>query len=155
MSPNLQSEIKQSRPFDGDEEEAFLNILRTAATLEHSTAAGFKPYGVTATQYNVLRILRGAGPGGLCRNEVSARMIRQVSDATRLLDRMAEGGLVERDRDSEDRRFVTARITSKGLELLKRLDGVVPTLHSDLLGHMSAKELQDLSALLVKARSRG
>jgi hypothetical protein len=96
ISTGLQSEIKQSKPCGSRTEEVFLSLLRTAATLEHSLAEGLKPYGVTGTQYNVLRILRGAGPRGLCCNEVRDRMITPVSDATRLLDRLEEGGYVER-----------------------------------------------------------
>src|SRR4051794_41800121 len=111
MSPSLRAEIKQKKPFGSLEQEAQLNIERTAAVLGHGFAESLKPYGITPTQYNVLRILRGAGEAGLCRNEVRDRLLRQVPDVTRLLDRLAEAGLVERERDSADRRLVTTRIT--------------------------------------------
>ena len=84
----LHVELKSAKPFDLLEEETHLSIVRTAAVLEHAMAQVLKPYGLTSTQYNVLRILRGAGPGGLCRNEIGARLLRQVPDVTRLLDRL-------------------------------------------------------------------
>ena len=96
MSPDLRSEIRQSRPFSSPEQEAFLSIGRTWAVLEHMFSEALRPYGITATQYNVLRILRGASERGLCRAEVMERMITMVPDATRLLDRMEAAGLIER-----------------------------------------------------------
>jgi len=153
MNSGLQAEIKQAKPFASGEQEAFLNLLRTAATLEHCLAEGLKPYGVTPTQYNVLRILRGAGADGLCRNEVRDRMITPVPDATRLLDRLEEAGYVERCREGRDRRFVTARITPSGLDLLDRIDQPLQELHHRQLGHLSASELRELSGLLSKVRA--
>src|SRR5690348_11446657 len=122
MSPSLRSEIKQTKPFASLEEEAQLNLERTAAVLGHAFAESLKPYGVTPTQYNVLRILRGAGAEGLCRNEVRDRLISQVPDVTRLLDRLEDSGLIERERSTTDRRQVATRITAAGLELLQALD---------------------------------
>ncbi len=148
----LRSEIQQAKPFDSPAQEAFLNLMRTAAALEHALEDGLKPYGITPTQYNVLRILRGAGEGGLCRNDVGARMVKPVPDATRLLDRLEAGGYVERRREPDDRRFVTARISAAGLKLLKRVEDPVAELHAAHLGHISAGELRQLSALLERAR---
>ena len=123
MTPrSLQDELKQNKPWCCLEEEATLNISRTAAVLEHALVQALKPFDITPTQYNVLRILRGAGPDGLCRNEVGERLVRRVPDVTRLLDRMEETGLLARVRDGEDRRYVTARISPQGLALLERLD---------------------------------
>jgi DNA-binding MarR family transcriptional regulator len=153
MDSGLKAEIRQTKPFASGEQEAFLNLLKTAAALEHSLAEGLKPYGVTPTQYNVLRILRGAGADGLCRNEVRDRMITPVPDATRLLDRLAEAGYVERCREGRDRRFVTARITPAGLDLLDRIDGPLGELHRRQLGHLSASELRQLSGLLARVRA--
>jgi DNA-binding MarR family transcriptional regulator len=153
MSNELQAEIKQSRPFGSAAQEAFLNLLRTAGILEHSLAEGLKSYGITLTQYNVLRILRGAGPEGLCRNDVRDRMITPVPDATRLLDRLEDAGYVERRREVADRRFVTARITPAGLELLDRMEEPLAVLHRQQLGHLSVHELRQLSKLLAKARA--
>jgi hypothetical protein len=90
MKSRLQEEVKQSQPFGSLEQEAHLNIARTAAVLEHELGEVFRAQGITATQYNVLRILRGSSDTGLCRNEVRDRLIAQVPDATRLLDRLVE-----------------------------------------------------------------
>src|SRR5215218_10993455 len=104
-SRSLQDELKQRKPWSL-EEEAYLNISRTAAVLEHALVQALKPFDITPTQYNVLRILRGAGPDGLCRNEVGERLVRRVPDVTRLLDRMEDGGLIARRRGKDDRRYV-------------------------------------------------
>src|SRR3954463_12227384 len=136
MSPNLRSEIKQTKPFASLEAEAHLNLERTAAVLGHAFAEGLKPYGITSTQYNVLRILRGAGTEGLCRNEVRDRLISQVPDVTRLLDRLEDAGLIARERSRVARRLVGTRIPNAGLELLAKLAHPVLEMHHRLLGHM-------------------
>lgn len=150
----LKSEIKQDAPFTSLEQEAFLNLVRTTAQLEHRLAEGLKSHGLTLTQYNVLRILRGAGEEGLCRNEVQDRMLTPVPDVTRLLDRLEDAGRVARERSEEDRRFVMARITREGLELLDELDDPVEELLSEKLGHLSRSELRRLIELLETARGR-
>jgi DNA-binding MarR family transcriptional regulator len=148
----LQCEVRQTRPFTSLEQEAMLNIVRTAAVLEHLHAETFRRHGITATQYNVLRILRGAGSAGLCRNDVRDRLVAQVPDATRLLDRMESMGLVTRSRDLGDRRQVNATITERGLELLAALDEPVAEAHRRHLGHMTPEELQALIELSTRAR---
>lgn len=117
---DLQTEIKQRKPFTSPTAEALLSVLRTAAVLEHHLTEALKPYGITHTQYNVLRILRGAGTTGLCGREVAERMVSKVPDISRLLDRMVDMQLVDRERDPVDRRHVTARISSKGLRVLEQ-----------------------------------
>ena len=154
MASRLTGELKQTRPFRSVEEEAALSIVRTAALLEHTFAQAIKGYDITATQYNVLRILRGAGSEGLCRNEVGARLVRQVPDVTRLLDRMEQLDLIARQRGSKDRRYVTTTITKKGLDLLKRLDDKVDAINQELLGHLDAGHLKQLIQLLDTARHR-
>lgn len=154
MCPKLKAEIRSSGAFASTEEEVSLNILRSAALLEHAVAERLKPHGLTATQYNVLRILRGAGEDGLCRNEVGQRMLKPVPDVTRLLDRLEDSGLVARLRDAEDRRFVTARITKDGLAKLASLDEPVTRMHEELLGHMREQDLSRLARLLEEARER-
>jgi len=153
MANRLRAEIKQAAPFASLGQEVFLNLVRTAAVLEHGMGEGLKPFGLTLTQYNVLRILRGAGSAGFCRNEVRDRMVKSVPDATRLLDRLVDAGLVERDREGDDRRFVTARITRRGLALLERIDEPVARLHEVQLGHMSQADLRQLADLLEKVRA--
>ena len=154
MTRDLLDELRQRRPFASLEQEAMLSIARTSAILEHENAEAFKAYGVTPTQYNALRILRGAEPEGLCRNEVRDRLVSRVPDATRLLDRLGEMGLVVRAREGDDRRFVRSRITAAGLELLARLDGVVEELHRRQLGHLPPSRLRALIELLGDVRDR-
>ena len=129
--------------------------MRASAMLEHSAAEGLKPHGLTPTQYNVLRILRGAGPAGLCRSEIGARMINPGPDVTRLLDRLVDAGLVERERDEDDRRYVTARLTNQGLALLARLDEPIVRLHAAQLGHLSPAEMERLIELSDRVRAAG
>jgi len=155
MPTSLQAELKQSKPFGGPEHEAVLSIARTAAILEHSTSEAIKRYGLTLTQYNALRILRGAGADGLCRNEVRDRLIARVPDATRLLDRLEEMGLVVRAREGDDRRFVRARITQAGLDLIAPLDDVIQEVHRRQLGHLGPERLRQLVDLLAAARNHG
>ncbi len=152
MSGTLQAEIKQSRPF-AIEEEAILGIARTAALLEHSLAELLRPHGITPTQYNALRILRGAGKGGLCRNEVRDRLVARVPDATRLLDRLEEMGLVARAREGNDRRFVTNRITADGLRLLEAAGPAVAS-QLEVLAGLSASERVVLVDLLERIRAQ-
>ena len=149
----LREEIKQTKPFGSAEQEASLSIGRTAAQLEHAFAEAIKAYGITGTQYNVLRILRGAGEGGLCRYEISDRMVNQVPDVTRLLDRLENAGLIVRERGTEDRRHVLTRITTAGLELLDVLDDPIQDLHQKQLGHLSSEQLTTLIELLALARN--
>jgi DNA-binding MarR family transcriptional regulator len=104
------------------------------------------------TQYNVLRILRGA-PQGLPCGEIASRMITRDPDVTRLLDRMEKRGLISRCRESRDRRLVLARITPTGLTLVNRLDEPVQKIHREQLGHMGKDRLRALAELLAAARS--
>lgn len=136
------------------EEEVSLEILRTAAGLEHFFAEGLKAHGLTMTQYNVLRILRGAGSTGLCRNDVGARMNAPVPDATRLIDRLICAGYAQKDKNPDDRRYTTTRITEKGLKLLAEMDKPVLDMHCSQIGHLSDEELQTLSTLLKAARKQ-
>lgn len=136
------------------EEEVSLEILRTAAGLEHYLAEGLKAHGLTMTQYNVLRILRGAGQSGLCRNDVGARMIAPVPDATRLIDRLIAAGYAQKDKNPEDRRYTSTRITDKGLALLAHLDQPILDMHRAQLGHLSSSDLNQLADLLQKARNQ-
>ena len=154
MTPRLQDEIRQTKPFASLEEEAYLSLERTAAVLRHHLAESLKAYGITGTQLNVLRILRGAQPNGLCRNEIGDRLVAQVPDVTRLLDRMEDAGLVVRERSAEDRRLVRTRITADGLTLLARLDQPLLDLHREQLGHLPPDRLRALIDLLGAVRSR-
>ncbi len=155
MNAKLRDEIKQTRPFASPQHEAFLSLGRTWSSLDHQLAEALKPHGITPTQYNVLRILRGAGNDGLCRADIIPRMISRVPDATRLLDRLESVGLVERERSTTDRRFVTTRITDQGLGILGVLDGEVVELHHRQFSGLNRKELRTLIDLLDRIRSAG
>src|SRR5580658_10192288 len=119
---SLATALKQNRPFESLEQEVYLSILRTSSELSYAVDQYFRPFGITQSQYNVLRILRGAGTDGLCRNEISQRMVTATPDMTRLLDRMEKAGWVTRERAEEDRRQVFTHITKSGMELLARLE---------------------------------
>ena len=153
MGISLREELKQGKPFKSIQEESALNVVRTSAVLSDDFEQMIKPYGITATQYNVLRILRGAGERGLCRNDVRDRLLTRMPDATRLLDRMEAAGLITRERESEDRRLVTTRLTRNGRKLVDELDPVVAKMHKTRLGHMSEKQLATLNTLLTMVRN--
>jgi DNA-binding MarR family transcriptional regulator len=150
----LRDEIRQKRPFASLEQEAHIALARTAAVLDHAIGEALKPYDITPTQYNVLRILRGAGDAGLCRNEVSERMVARVPDATRLLDRMETAGLIQRCRDEQDRRFVTTRISEEGRKLVDQLDKPMEELHRHHFGQLNREELRNLIAYLEEVRGK-
>ncbi len=151
----LQEELRKKRPFASLEQEAHLNLERTHDHLQQKFALQFQEHGISAPQYNVLRILRGVGGEGLPCLEVAAQMVTRMPDITRLVDRLEKAGLAERARTAADRRKVLVKITATGLELLARLDRPVLELHKQLLGHLTREELTDLNRLLVKARRPG
>ena len=153
MVGKVHAEIKQKKPFRLREEEAFVNLLRTADVLLHGVAETLKPFGLSPTQYNVLRILRGAEPQGLACREIGERMITRDPDVTRLLDRLEDRGLAERTRSREDRRVITTRITDGGLQILKTLDAPIGDLHARQLGHLKSAHLRALIELLEQARN--
>lgn len=155
MAPDLRDELRQRKPFTTLEQEAFLNLLRTQAELSDSFEQMLRPHGVSGTQYNVLRILRGAAAEGLCRNEIRDRLLTRMPDVTRLLDRMEEAGLVTRARSAEDRRQVGTRLTERGRELVDQLDAAVAEEHRSRLGHLSEGQLRTLVDLLTQVRQHG
>jgi DNA-binding MarR family transcriptional regulator len=134
------------------EEAAFLDLLRTCDLLSRGPAQVLKTADLSATQYNVLRILRGT-PDGLPCGEIASRMITRDPDITRLLDRLEKRGLIARWRETKDRRMVMARITPEGLQLLARLDEPVEETHRKQLGHLGSNRLRALADLLAAARA--
>ena len=155
MPTDLLEELHQRKPFSSLAQEAHLNVSRTQARLQEGLEQVLKPYGLSGTQYNVLRILRGADRRGLCRNELRDRLLTRMPDVTRLLDRMEEAGLVTRERDTMDRRLVTTRLTERGRELVDALDGPVAEEHERRLGHLGEERLRVLVRLLTLVRHPG
>lgn len=153
MVPKLREELKQGKPFTSREEEVYLNILRTAELLSWKIVETLKRVDLTPTQYNVLRILRGAGHTGASCSEISERMVTKDSDITRLLDRLETRGLISREREAKDRRRISVRITPNGLRLLSELDDPVQKCHCHQLGHLGDKQLASLSKLLEMVRN--
>ena len=153
MSKSLQSEIRQNKPFPSPRAEALLGILRTAAIIDHHLGEALKPYKITTTQYNLLRILRGAGRKGLCGREVAERLISRVPDVSRLLDRTEDLKLISRERDPADRRHVTARITEQGLALLERVTPELEGVEQQRFGRLDPAVLNDLIAALDDVRN--
>jgi DNA-binding MarR family transcriptional regulator len=152
MATALHEELKQARPYLDVEEEAHVAIARTAALLDRAIAQMLRPHGLTPTQYNVLRILRGAGSEGLCRHELGDRLVTPVPDVTRLLDRMEELELIARQRSATDRRLVGTFITPKGLALVGQLDADVREWHRRRLAHIAPDQLHALVDTLVLMR---
>jgi DNA-binding MarR family transcriptional regulator len=153
LANKLKDEIRQNKPFTGLEQEALLNIRRTSGYVAHVTQQVLKVHGLTDSQYNVLRILRGAGPSGLRCSDISERMITRDPDITRLLSRLQGRGLVGRHRDARDRRVVHIRIRSAGSAVLQELDPVVEASAVSVLGHMTKRRLALLVDLLEEART--
>ena len=151
MSGDLRRELKKRRPFESPEQETLLNLMRTNDRFQFQFARLFRDHGLTPSQYNVLRILRGEG-GPLPCLEIAARMIAAVPGITGLIDRLEATGLVTRERSTEDRRVVYVSITAKALDVLAGLDGPVDVLHKTLVGHLTLDELRELNRLLEKAR---
>jgi DNA-binding MarR family transcriptional regulator len=144
-----------SRPALPLEDSLFIALQKTADSLGLEAEQLLKPHGLTGTQYNVLRILRGAEPTGLACSGIGERMISHDPDMTRLLDRMEKRGLISRARQTDDRRVIKTRITSAGLTLLKSLDQPVRELHKRQFRHIPATRLKTLAELLEEVRARG
>jgi DNA-binding MarR family transcriptional regulator len=151
---SLKQEIVQERPFSSAEEEALLNVMRTSDTLQRAFQRRTRKWGVTSTQYNVLRILRGAQPRGLTCAALGSRMITAEPDITRLLTRLKALKLIRQHRDRNDRRVVWTQISEDGLELLKSMDPLIEQLPHEMLGHISRAELAEFIRLLELAREK-
>lgn len=151
---SIRTEIKQRRPFPSPHQEALVALIRTADLLRRVVGGVVEPHRITAQQYNVLRILRGAGDGGLPTLEIAERMIEQTPGITRLIDRLESKNLVSRERSSTDRRCVYCRITPAGLDLLARLDAPVEDASGLSLASLTKRELAQLVEMLDRARER-
>ena len=154
MVSKLQNELRQTKPFRSLEEEVILSIARTGEFLATALSGVLKAFDLTMTQYNVLRILRGAGSDGLSCSEISERMVTKESDVTRLLDRVEARGYISRERPATNRRLVITRITKDGLDVLAELDGPVDRMNRELVEHLGEKKLNSLNELLEAIRDR-
>ncbi len=154
VAGRLQLELQQTKPFAQVEEEAHLNIRRTADVLSQLFSDLLAEYELTGTQYNVLRILRGAGDAGLSCKEIGARMVRRDPDITRLLDRLEKRELTTRIRSRQDRRALIVRIGPDGLALLKELDSRVQKFHKDSLQGLGSERLHILIEILEEIRTK-
>ena len=150
----LKREIAQERPFSSAEEEALLNLLRTADCLNRAIQRKTRSFGITSTQYNVLRILRGSQPQGLTCSAIGDRMITAEPDITRLLARLKALKLIRQQRDKRDRRVIWTQISPAGLVLLAEMDPMVLDFPCELLGHLGNDRLNQFIELLEQARKR-
>ena len=150
---SLQKEIRQSKPFRSRGHEALLGLLRTASLLRQGVARTVEPHGITPQQYNVLRILRGAGEEALPTLEIADRLIEPCPGVTRLLDRLEARGLASRRRCPEDRRQVLCRITEAGLALLDETRPEIDAMEASALDVLEPAELDQLIGLLDRIRA--
>lgn len=148
----LMAELKQNKPFESIRDEAFINIIRTAGVLMRKHTEFLKDYELTPSQFNVLRILRGAEPDGLICREIGERMVAFDPDVTKLLDRLEARNLIGRERQQKDRRVIIVRISEAGLDLLKTLDRPLLQCTDQLLGHMDEEKIRTLNELVEEAR---
>ena len=148
----IQRELKQTRPFPTRTQEAVVALMRTAELVRRHSGGILDPHGLTVQQYNVLRILRGAGESGLPTLEIAERMIEHTPGITRLIDRLEEKKLVARERCLTDRRQVFCRITRGGLSLLTELDEPLRIAEDKALSTLGKRELIQLLELLDRAR---
>ncbi len=152
MTLSIEEEIRQTKPFAHPSLRATVSLLRTATVLEHAINEALRPHGITLTQFNVLRILQGAGARGLCGREIRERLIARVPDVSRLLDRMVETELIGRVRDAADRRHVTARIAPKGRRLLGVVSPIVEGLARGRFERLATPAIQQLVDALAVVR---
>ncbi len=152
MADRILEELKQTAPLSSRQEEAALNIMRTADALKRGLDLLLKRHGITPSQYNVLRILRGAGARGLHCSAIAERMITAEPDITRLLMRMERLGLLERRRDGNDRRMVTAIATARGLQILDDAEVPLRALQRHQFSLLSDRGIEALITGLEKVR---
>ncbi|HEY7116820.1 MAG TPA: MarR family transcriptional regulator [Tepidisphaeraceae bacterium] len=153
MAAEQQDHKKRHQRFDSPQQEAFLNLWRTYDRLRLLEDELFGRYDLTAQQYNALRLLKAAHPAKVATLSLAGRLVSRAPDITRLLDKLADRGLVDRERPVDNRRVVNVGITEAGLALLENLGQAVRDCHTRQLGHMDEAEMHTLVELLRKARS--
>lgn len=155
MGELIRQRLEQTKSFENAAQEAMLNLMIAAGHMNEANDRICARHGITRSQYNVLRILRGVYPEGHPRQEITRRMVDRSPDVTRLIDRLEKGELVERDRTDQDRRLSIARITQKGLDLLDQIAPDFENLYRHINDLLTQQELQDLSRLCEKVYGRG
>jgi DNA-binding MarR family transcriptional regulator len=148
----LYTELGESQPFQVPEQEAYLNLVRTHALLSDEVAELFKQHHLSQPLYNVLKVVARMGDAGMPSQSIAQYMVARDPDITRLVDRLQKDGLIERERDEQDRRIVRVRVTRSGLEAIEKLDPLIWKLHQQQLGHLNQEKLELLNQLLVEAR---
>ena len=154
MSPTLQDEIRQTRPFDSLQQEVLLNLARTSAVLMHRMEQHFREFSLTATQYNVLRIVQGAGPSGISQCDIAARLVTETPDVPRLLKRTETAGLIERTVAPDDKRVLRVCLTPAGSRLLKQMAPRIAELTKSLFPSLTCHQLETLNELLNASREK-
>ncbi|MEM8487454.1 MAG: MarR family transcriptional regulator [Bacteroidota bacterium] len=147
----LQKDLKKSKPFELQHQEVIISILRTNELFQYRFGQLFRKFGLSQPQYNILRILRGAGEQ-LPSLEIASRMINVVPSITNLIDKLERKGLVQRERSEKDRRVWFVGLTAEGLALTNEMDESNLNMHIELVGHLSEQERTQLLELLEKAR---
>jgi len=132
----------------------FLELLKSHEALQSEFSALFKQHGLTLAQFNVLRVLRGAGAQGLACQAIGDRLINRLPDVTRLLDRMEAAKLVSRERSAGDRRVVMVKLTAEGRRRVDALDDPVLALHERQVEHLGVREVEELASALARLRAR-
>jgi DNA-binding MarR family transcriptional regulator len=150
---SVQSEIRQSRPFRSKKQEATIALLRTASVVGRALARVLEPWKLSLAQYNALRIIRGAGTGGIATLAIRERMIEEGTTITRILDRLEEAGYIERERSTPDRRQVVCRATEAGAKLLDKIDPLVDAADEEAVATLDARQLGELIDLLDTVRA--
>ena len=154
MSPTLQEEIRQSRPFDSLQQEVLLNLARTAAVLMHRMEQHFREFSLTGTQYNVLRIVAGAGPDGISQCDIASRLVAETPDVPRLLKRTEAAGLIRRSPSPDDKRVLRVCLTPQGKRLLQQIAPRIAELGKTLFPSLTQPQLRALNELLNASREK-
>ena len=150
---SLQRELRQNTPFRSAAQEATISVLRTADVVRRRLSGVIEPHGITLQQYNVLRILRGAGARPLTTSDIGERLIEQTPGVTRLLDRLEAKGLIRRERSADDRRVVNSWISESGGRLLQEMDAAIDSADEEAVGSLTEEEISQLVRLLEQVRS--
>jgi DNA-binding MarR family transcriptional regulator len=150
---SVQSEIRQSRPFRSKKQEATIALLRTASVVSRALSRVLEPWSLSLAQYNALRIIRGAGTGGIATLAIRERMIEEGTTITRILDKLDDSGYISRERTLPDRRQVMCQVTAEGRRLLDKIDPIVDAADEEAMESLGARDVAQFVDLLDTIRS--